>query len=404
MSEIKVNIIDAGGAISGTLHGSFMDALIASLCAEPETIGEFETALKRFVKSDSDWAPLKHFYRHQNLEPYDAGILAIDLAGRVIGVESTYADTGMTGNVRIEADFGAFADEDGYVWVPYHLPDDWRIVRSIPLFEGTATVSRRARSANMPFDARPILFGKPLIEFLLTEMMAAVDLEAEDLFSDIHAKWLMSPRDDLRGKTPREVLFEKQKSISWDLESRARQYSSTKLCPKPIPADSFAYRNAGFGVHEMVMYYDLVRVLMSECYTELTKSRGIDRDAEIDRLSTVGETWLNSPDPESSNRLPADIIETERKRLNLTMSAQECLIDDDCPCCIAMYEDFDTPGFVHFDGSSMDYRFEFSFCKTREEWDEEQRRYDEYTREFNEKWKNREFETEGEMGSGEDPF
>ena len=35
----------------------------------------------------------------------------------------------------------------------------------------------------MPFDARPILFGVPLIEFLLDEMTAARDLEAEYLFT-----------------------------------------------------------------------------------------------------------------------------------------------------------------------------------------------------------------------------
>ena len=38
----------------------------------------------------------------------------------------------------------------------------------------------------------------------------------------------------------------------------------------------------------------------------------------------------------------------------------------------------DTPMFWHLDGSNMEYdRFEFSFCKTIEEWEAEQREYEE---------------------------
>lgn len=62
------------------------------------------------------------------------------------------------------------------------------------------------------------------------------------------------------------------------------------------------------------------------------------------------------------------IIETERKRVNLTVSAHECLIDEDCEMCEMMAMDFDTPMFWHLDGSAMEYdRFEFSFYETRAE-------------------------------------
>ena len=100
--------------------------------------------------------------------------------------------------------------------------------------------------------------------------------------------------------------------------------------------------------------------------------------------------------------MPADIIDTERRRLNLTMSAEECLLDDDCPVCVAMYEDFDTPGFWHYDGCNMDDRFEFSFYKTRDEWDEKQREYEQLDREYEEKRMagHYDFVSDG----GEDPF
>jgi hypothetical protein len=38
-----------------------------------------------------------------------------------------------------------------------------------------------------------------------------------------------------------------------------------------------------------------------------------------------------------------------------------------------MAAEFDTPTFWHLDGSQMEYdRFEFSFCKNREEWEADQ--------------------------------
>jgi hypothetical protein len=214
----------------------------------------------------------------------------------------------------------------------------------------------------------------------------------------------MTPRDDLRGKTPREVLFERQDFIDFDLHTRAMQYSFTRLCPRPIASDSFAYLNAGFGSHEYIMNYYLIRALLSECYERLKSASGVIKNDEIERLLKVKDVWLNSPDTDFSGRIPAEIIETERKRLNLLITAEECLIDDDCPLCVAMYEDFDNPGFSHFDGCNMDDRFEFSFCHTREEWDEKQQEYERWSREYDERKKNGEFDRKDIFESTEDPF
>ena len=65
------------------------------------------------------------------------------------------------------------------------------------------------------------------------------------------------------------------------------------------------------------------------------------------------------------------------------MSAHECMIDEECEMCQMMAAEFDTPSFWGLDGSNMEYdRFEFSFDKTREEWEAEQRRYEEFNRKF----------------------
>ena len=49
MSEIQLVIYDREQARGGHLHGSDVERVVASLAAEPETIGELEAALTRFV-------------------------------------------------------------------------------------------------------------------------------------------------------------------------------------------------------------------------------------------------------------------------------------------------------------------------------------------------------------------
>src|SRR5438045_2150050 len=127
MSYVRINIADKERTVSGDLHGSMTDALIASLCAEPETIEEFETALARFAKPESDWTPLRQFVGHENLEPYDAGIVAIDLAARVCGYDSTYSSPSKEGSVSVPC---GFADSGEDIRIRYKVPDDWVFVNS----------------------------------------------------------------------------------------------------------------------------------------------------------------------------------------------------------------------------------------------------------------------------------
>jgi hypothetical protein len=56
------------------------------------------------------------------------------------------------------------------------------------------------------------------------------------------------------------------------------------------------------------------------------------------------------------------------------MSAREMIVDDDCEACHATAEDIDTPMFWHLDGYNMNEDFEFSFHRTREEFEAERLR------------------------------
>ena len=167
------------------------------------------------------------------------------------------------------------------------------------------------------------------------------------------------------------------------------------LLPARLDTTSHAFQFGGFGTHELVKYYDLVRELLWSCWERLTElaqspnaaqrpeslARGDFLTTEVPRLEQVRDEWLNTPDPECHFRTPRSIIDRERQRLPEGMSGAEAMIDPDCPCC-QMLADLPGPTFWHLDGSGMDWG-EFAFDiyrRTREEWEAEQRDYEEFSR------------------------
>jgi len=181
--------------------------------------------------------------------------------------------------------------------------------------------------------------------------------------------------------------------------------------PPCLPQDSFAYRFAGFGTHEWVIYYDLVRHLLWSALENLRQTsacRGLEAqdkvkfvgqseeliaiDSHIARLEELKSNWLEQPQAEYGGRIPAILIDNERKRLPIALRPRDMIIDEECPMC-QMFGDETTPlgmgvGFWHLDGSHMDNDFAFSSCKTREEWEAENHRREEFDKEFNRRWKN----------------
>jgi len=69
----------------------------------------------------------------------------------------------------------------------------------------------------------------------------------------------------------------------------------------------------------------------------------------------------------------------------MTATAAEILIDENCPCCVALAEDFDTPMFTFLDGCNMEDRFEFSSFRTLHEYEDDIRRREEFHREWKRK-------------------
>jgi len=438
MSEVRLNLIDSHIILQGTIHGSIADACIAALSAEPETIGELQAALARYHKPIGDAAeqlgsfPSFCSASEINTEPWDAGVVIIDLAAQVVAAESTYSQPDREGEVRYHN-----GTQSTDVPVLYRVSDEWIFLNSIAEYESTPYVSRQERSRPL-IDARSILYGKPLLEFIVANVRqssvclpsiktlrlleqaqrtggdtAAIasnqnpnsevnDEEEEtgralgDEISAIHARWLTTSRGDLEGQAPRDVLLEKREFIDFDMHTRTLQWSLQGEGPPCLGKDSYAYRFAGFGTHECLIYYDLVRLLLWSSLEHQSldnQSELCDPHAEIKWLEQIKCEWLESPQDDFDGRIPAILIDNERKRLPITLQAKDMIVDDNCEICVMSAREVETgygPGFWYLDGSSMDEGFAFSFCRTREEWDEENRRQEEFNLEFNRKWKERE--------------
>jgi hypothetical protein len=371
MSELRVNILDADHTITGTLHASIADAILAGLAAEPETIEELEHAMTRFAGPADNERHFAGFIPGINDEPWDAGIIFVDLPARIFAAESSYSILIPEGEAQYHN-----GRELTEVWLPYKVPDDWLLLDSVAEYRVVADQRRAKPTAAPPLDARPVLYGA-IAKYVATECRAARESNKEDPVAEIHTKWLMTPREDLRGLPPRDILLMKREAVDRDMQFREAQWSRLKAPAPCLKKESHAYRFAGFGTHEIVIYYNLVRMLISDSWERMSKAREISMPAEIAHLEQVKEEWLATPDPEYGGKTPFCLIEFERIRLPWVSSEEDSPLEDDCPLCQDMADEMFGPGFWHLDGYSLDREFAFSLCKTREEWEEENAGFDE---------------------------
>jgi hypothetical protein len=401
MSEVQLVIRDANQEIQAHRHGSFAESIVAALSAQPETIEELDKALERFIARDGG----PYFYGFSSGaddEPYDAGLIIVDLAARLVVCDSTYFAASHEGSVTYHDGKGATEVE-----VRYHLSNDWCLTRDAMGWEVRARELRRERELAPPLDVRAVVYGEPLLRFIVERCFEVFKDQGtaaepneddprfqreEDMLRGIHVQWLMTPRDDLCGRTPRQAMMAERRFVRDSLQDRELQWSYMNWCPPGLEPDSASYRFAGFGTHEMVVYYYLVRELLRCCRHgvsgEWNGSRAPDlsREAfletEIAYLTRFRETWLDSPFSESGDRTARSIIHNERARIPETISGHEAMIDEDCPLC-RMQSEWPGPIFRHLDGCNMDDDFAFSFYhETLQEWEDEKREQEEFSRRF----------------------
>ena len=363
MSDVRLNILETERTIHGTIHGTEIDYVVAALSACPTTIEELQNAMARFCKPLLGPKPFALFEPGTNEEPHEAGISFVDLAARVVATEAAYSNPQTKGCVCYH-DGTKLTD----IKVAYYVPDDWLLLNSVAEYQCIRDLRRAHFAASPPLDVRTVLYNA-VTDFIVSECFAARDAKMKDPVVEIHARWLMTPRDDLRGQSPRIVMLQQREFIEADLQSREDQWG---ILGEPAPCldeTSVAYRFGGFGTHEIIVYYDLVRFLISRCWKHINKKRSISVAREVARLRQLQSEWLARPEEDFENKSAAYVIECERKRLPLAGTPEDDWFDDNCPLCRAMAE-HPRPGFWHFDGSNMDDDFAFSLFSTREEWEE----------------------------------
>src|SRR5262245_7913741 len=403
VNEVAVTIIDSDRALHDTMPTGMTDVVLAALTAEPETLEELESAIGRYDTPVVKSGFLKHLNTGVSETPWDAGVIIIDLPARLI--------VAVTEPALYEPAANGFAlycpdpppewsevSEEEIVWLPYRLSKDWLFVKSLEGWRAVSECRRRERAANPPFDARSVLLGK-VAEFIAGQCEVARGAGMDDPIAAIHEDWLMTPRDDLRGRTPREVLLAEQEFIDWDLESRSRQWSFTGQCPAPLKPDSVAYATAGFGTHSNVVYFDMLRFLLRECWERMKADPSMtlpDMTAQLERLR---DEWMK----ESEDFIHSHewILEQERLRVPVTASPEQVMIDPDCEMCQWAADPQFGPTFWHLDGSHMDLEdnWVFSFHPTRESWEAERRDWEEQSRKFDEAQAQRRAEIEWAGGA-----
>ncbi len=397
MSEVRLVVREAGHDWSGTVHGSSADRAIAALSADPVTLAELETAFARFEKRSPNRRFFSNLRSGLNEEPYDAGLVIIDLVARLVLVDSTYSSPGPIG--EIDYHDGKCSTD---TWLRYHLADDWLFTSDRCQWSVLAATRRRERAARSTLDARAVFYGRPLSEFVARETFAAYTRRkttafvVDDTIKGIHANWLLTPRDDLDGACPRELVLERHNHLEWDLQDQSERWSLLRECPPGLNESSFAFRYGGFGTHEVVLYYELVRELLWSCWDRLVELEKVQPIAdgpqsltvgdflanEVPRLECERDEWLDSPDPEFHGRRPRSIIARERARIPEGVCGHEAIVDPDCPCC-QMMADMPGPVFWHLDGCNMDDDFAFDYRhRTREEWETTEREREEFHRRF----------------------
>lgn len=436
MSELKLLVCDWHSVRSCTMHGSEVDRVIAALSADPVTIDELSEAFVRFMRprfsdeeettcarktnaidpSDSGEPNSRKSELRNRLryglddEPYDAGLVVIDLAAKLIVVESTYSSHTHRGSILEHLPDGKTTR-----CLSYHLDRSWKFLYDANDWQYQAQLRRSERTQD-GLDARSVLYGEPLLEFIACSCLdnwhrreqIAFETrqslseqwqhEAEppnavlsndlpicelyyDLFRGIHATWLLTPLAELDGKSPREVLVLQQEHISCDLNDRYFQWSAQGRCPPPLSPQAFAYRFAGFGTAENVLYYHLIRSLLARCWGELENEVARSGEmperetfvrSEIPQLALVRDEWLDQPENGYFGKSPNWFCQRERQRLPPVVTGPDTMPDCDCPLC-QMMVDSSAPMLIGLDGSDLDDEFVFDFsCRTQADWDQKQ--------------------------------
>jgi len=326
--------------------------------------------------------------------------------------------------------FAMITDESGDQRSPLsvHLPPWWELHENV---ETSAIDEPRQTPINRPHVNRDVLFGEPLLNDLARRILSTVRSEAwinSDAATDertrydftiiAHRDWLMTPREDLGGRMPRQLLHGAHSWIDRVVWSQRMRFEDG--VPMVAASDDVAgYETAPMGSEEMVVYFDLCRELIeagwSWCSGEQTqpawKQEPELQSALVDFLRETRDEWMREPFEGGSP--PSFIVECSRRRVprgagvpivGMTQQqSEQHVVDCDCPICEMMADGMFGVGFTGLDGHHLDLdnEFAFSMYETREEWQSMLQEYDDFSDSIQQKRSIAEAAKESETPSAE---
>ena len=283
--------------------------------------------------------------------------------------------------------------------------DDWLLIMHLPpwwemhaeSYVGAISLPRESEIKKRVVN-RDLLYGAPLLRDLATRLVEADEQhdwmsftakgfqeKQHELTIQIHRDWLMTPRTDLGGGKPRDLLHG---SISWlDKVIEGQRHRFDRGVPfTALPKDWDPTDTGPVGRSELYMYFSLCRTLVTTGWAVLNEKR--DERASltleerisllIDDLQDIKNGWMDSS--YDDDVAPKIVIEYERRRVprgpgviidGFDEPGAKHETDCDCPICEMMNDGLFGVGFVNYDGYSleMDNEFAFSMYETREEWE-----------------------------------
>lgn len=417
MEVFQMTIRAAGSLRQWRADGWTASACFAALSAEPESWGDWDAAWRRYFP--------KHNLLTRGREIEHLGQLGgsgpwclIDCDGRTIvtggGFEpfenGSYSCVEDASEDVPSEDLADYLDHDALepldsrsVWI--EVPTNWLMIEAANGWQEVVSHRAAVAAETDRIDGRPILYGPPLFQFLAQRALQQKEVasggsEAEyRATKQIHADWLLTPRPELGGRSPRELILENHGAIQKDLEQRATQWSRQGFAPEGLPEDSAAFRYGGWGTAEVVLYFDLIRAVLEQAWEWLrdtkpesklgepqvagsrleTPTPGESTPAQrlATHLSDVAHHWLNAPEGEegATSLTPSQIILSERRRIPVTEERPWFARDmEEISAQNSLRAAVRTPCFIWFDAHHMELEDEFAFSMTacRDDWEDMQ--------------------------------
>lgn len=354
---------------------------LASLSTDPTTVAEWAAAARRYLPHE----PLSETgVRSQKLQ-LDAlndgrGWCVLDLVGRTVVANPEF---------ELPRRAAAFQNDDGndpadfhIVWFDLASDWGWETVTDKTSLDDTLSTRYELATREPRTDWRAILLGKPCWDFFADAMLARPKDQAPtrtetysgigyevELTRSMHRDWLMTPRDDLQVRTPREVLLCDRERLLKDLEHRAEQWTQQRSAPPALSRDSFAYRRGYAGTTEAFLYFHLVRNVVNEGWKWLLDCPSHPSLSDLsDFLSRQSHLWLGRADHDDDTLSPEEQIDLERQRVPRLVQPHD--VFDDCPLCRAQAEGAFGPTFMWIHEFALDYEedFAFSLYKSYDDW------------------------------------